>query len=102
MTDKDLLTKLLAGYVWLRKRNSLRKNFNYGVYGGKGVLVGSVSDKQFGRIYPVLKMKSDKYLISIKQVRQQHGNSLAKKIYKSFKKKNDGNLSSKDKASIQI
>jgi hypothetical protein len=66
----------------------MKRSKCYCIYEGKMVPVLVLSVTQYWKIYPVLKrLKNGREVISLQQVRRQHGNSEIKKQYKAHRAK---------------
>lgn len=99
--DYTLLKHLFEG-GYLKHRASHNKRYGYAMYSEIGVLAYLVSNKQFSRHKDVFKVKSGKYTLNLNSVRQQHGNSDVKQLYKKFKSQKNGIGSNIPEAGVQV
>lgn len=86
MTDKSLIHALLTG-SYISRRHNRDKRFGYGLYSGHMRVSGSVSSKQFQRFGDLFKERRGRFTFNLNLVRQMHGKSLPKKMYKQSKQK---------------
>lgn len=81
MSDKQLFEHLLNG-DYLSQRPCRNKRYGYCLYTGNASIVSLVTIKQYERIEPLLKESKKRFTLNLSIVRQQHGKSIVKKLYK--------------------
>jgi hypothetical protein len=86
MRTKDLIQALLNG-AYISKRQNRRKGFSYALYKSKGDIVEAISDIQFSTFKNVTKVNKGRITLNLNLVRQMHGKSLSKILYKQSRKK---------------
>jgi hypothetical protein len=86
MRNADIIKALLGG-AYIAKRANRRSGFNYALYKDNGIIVCAISDVVFSIYQRQFKEKKGQYTFNLNLVRQQHGNSLTKQLYKEFKQK---------------
>jgi len=85
MNDTQLAANMVREGMYIMPRMSIDKRHTHALYSSGKVLVGKVSNKQFRRIKKLLKCRNEKYTLNLSLVRQLHGNSIFKQIYKTHK-----------------
>jgi hypothetical protein len=87
MRTKHLIQALLGG-AYIMQRQNRRKGFSYALYKGGSVLE-AVSDIQFATFKKVTKVNKGKFTLNLNLVRQLHGKSLPKILYKQSRQKSN-------------
>lgn len=97
--DYNIFNDLFKG-GYITHRPCHNKRYGYAMYSTDGALRYSITVKQFDRNRNIFKVKSGKFTLNLSSVRQQHGNSDVKQLYKKFKSEKDGIGSTSPKAGI--
>lgn len=97
--DNNLLFDLFKG-GYIKTRPCHDKRYGYAMYSEDIGLRYIISVKQFDRNRNIFKVKSGKYTLNLSAVRQQHGNSYVKQLYKNSKSQKDGSTSISPEAGI--
>ncbi len=69
------------------KRPCRRKGYNNALYKGNMILVAAISDTRMQKYSFQFKKNKDRTTLNLNLVRQKHGNSLTKTLYKEHRKK---------------
>lgn len=81
---RNIVKKLMQGEYYMRKTIGLKGEELFTVYTGSQVVVMRLKEHHLKKVMQVFKKdkKSGKITINLNLVRQQHGNTVVKKIYK--------------------
>lgn len=82
---RELFLLLLKGY-YLRKRINHTGVNGYMLYEGKQVPILFLHERTVKPVLPFLKEKRKVYTINLSLVRQAHGRTIVKQMYKKYKK----------------
>lgn len=89
--------------AYLYKRTTRTGRQGYGLYTGKHLLHSWHSSRVVSRFSHLMKTDiNEKLTFNLSLVRQEHGNSLVKKIYNTYKKTNHGTRSNQPEAEVQV
>ena len=86
MNDRKFINALLNG-GFISKRPCWRKDYNHAMYSATGDLLFNISDGTMRNYSDLFKEKKGRKTLNLNLVRQQHGNSLLKSLYKKSKQK---------------
>lgn len=81
---RDLVSLLLQGY-YLRKRINHSGVCGFMLYQGAQIPVLFVHERTVKSIFPFLKEKRKVYTINLSLVRQAHGRTIVKQMYKKYR-----------------
>lgn len=88
MKEKSFVQTLISG-GYIRKRVCRRKGYNHGLYNSSHQIVCNVSDTTMSSYSTLFKERKGITTLNLNLVRQRHGNSLVKTLYKKSKKQSN-------------
>lgn len=82
---KSLLSNLIDGHHYLKDWSTVQKSRSYKLYKGNMIPCRYVGNQTVRQIRDLLKKdKYGRYTLNLNRVRQLHGNSIIKRMYKQY------------------